>query len=57
MFMLVDNTVAPAISHSENAQRMFLDRMFPAKSLKSTFYFSSIEYKIEIKNINEKKNS
>lgn len=27
--------------------------MFPAKSLKSTFYFSSVEYKTEIKSSNE----
>lgn len=29
--------------------------MFPAKSLKPTFYFSSVEYKTEIKSSSEKK--
>lgn len=48
--------MAPAFSHSENIERMFLDRMFPAQSLKLTFYFSSVEYKTEIKSSNEKKN-
>lgn len=31
--------------------------MFPAKNLKPTFYFSSVEYKTEIKSSNEEKKS